>query len=178
DEAGHHDHPRRVDQLRVRDPEIRADVDDLAVLDEDLAERDVPDLGVHRDDVTIADQQPLRAHASSPCLSGQETLRRGRRMCSDHKRSSAYASMASADCCVIVKSALTLFAVAAQNVAWTRPPGTRSPTAGTEVARSRVAPSSPPGSCPSGSRPRCSRWSPRSSPRTRSDTRPGRMSCR
>jgi len=65
DEARHHDHPGRVDLLRVRDAEVTADVDDLAVLDEDVAVRDVSEVGVHRDDKAVADQKPLRAHASS-----------------------------------------------------------------------------------------------------------------
>jgi hypothetical protein len=64
DEAGHHDHPGRVDLLGVRDPEIPPDVHDLAVLDENLAARDVADGRVHRDDEAVADQQPLRAHLS------------------------------------------------------------------------------------------------------------------
>ena len=89
DEAGHHDHPGGVDLFRVRDAEVRADVDDLSVLDEDLSVRNVADVGIDRDDEAVADQKPLRAHGLLLSLFRQEfgavVLRR--RMYSDHKRS-------------------------------------------------------------------------------------------
>ena len=56
DEAGHHDHPGGVDLLGVRDAEVRADVNDLAVLDKDLAVRKVADFRIDRDDEAVADQ--------------------------------------------------------------------------------------------------------------------------
>ena len=88
DEAGHHDHPGGVDLLRVRDAEVRADVDDLAVLDEDLPIRKIADFGIDRDDEAVADQQPLRAHAYSLASSDRDPVRwfARRRMYSDHKR--------------------------------------------------------------------------------------------
>src|SRR5207248_1560531 len=88
DKARHHDHPGRVDDFRVGDVEAPADLDDLAVVDEDVAVRDVAHLRVHRDDEAIADQKPLRAHtyllgstAADPCSR--------RRMYSEHKRDAA-----------------------------------------------------------------------------------------
>jgi hypothetical protein len=56
DETGHHDHPGGVDLLRIRDAEVGADVDDLAVFDEDLTIRKIADFGIDRDDEAVADQ--------------------------------------------------------------------------------------------------------------------------
>ena len=64
DEAGHDDHPGRVDLLGVRYAEVWTDVHDDAVLDEDLAVRDLADVGVHRDDEPVPENEALRAHAT------------------------------------------------------------------------------------------------------------------
>ena len=72
DEPRHDDHPGRVDLLRVGDVEAAPDLDDLAVLDEDVAVRDLADVGVHRDDEAVADQQA--AASSCPLLLGSADM--------------------------------------------------------------------------------------------------------
>src|SRR4029079_2780766 len=64
DEARHHDHVGRVDNLRVFHREAAPDLDDRAVLDEAVAVRDLADVGVHRDHEAVANEQSLRAHVA------------------------------------------------------------------------------------------------------------------
>ena len=56
DEARHDDHSGGVDLLCFGHLETTADLDDRAVLDEDVAVRDLADVGVHRDDEAVPDQ--------------------------------------------------------------------------------------------------------------------------
>jgi hypothetical protein len=105
DEARHHDHVGRVDNLRVFHREAAPDLDDRAVLDEDVAVRDLADVGVHRDHEAVANEQSLRAHVPllrwpvtnsttvTTAVSEGERVSR-RRMYSEHKHAVASASTA------------------------------------------------------------------------------------
>ena len=65
DEARQHELPGRVDLLGIADVELRADLDDLPVLDQDVGVRDLADLRIHRHDKTASDDQTL-AHRPAP----------------------------------------------------------------------------------------------------------------
>jgi len=86
DETRHDNHSRCVDLFRLGHSEATSDLDDRAVLDDDIAHRDVADVGIHRDDEAVPDQKPLRGHASFLLAVS------GCRMYSEHKRPGVDAS--------------------------------------------------------------------------------------
>ena len=67
DEPGQDELPGRVHHLGVSELERWADLDDLAVLDQDVGVRQLADVGIHRHDEPASNDQTL-AHSSPPRL--------------------------------------------------------------------------------------------------------------